>query len=127
MAGKDGVPFKCNDCNDRDKEDRNCLNRKDISPSVVDWTQFKDQGDEKAALYKKMGKPTKVWRLADLTFYECPPMWRTAETNILLDALYVFHEKDLPPKKGAWSDQPLWFAQAYRIFIEELKNRPKET
>jgi len=67
------------------------------------------------------------YELGGFTLYECPPRWITAETNFLMDALFIFHEKNILPVQGAWSDQPFWFAEAYKIFINELNNRPKET
>ena len=72
-----------------------------------------------------MGKPPKVFRVADLTFYECPPLWIKPETVILMDALHIFHNKNLPPIGGSWSDQPLWFVDAYKIYMHEFSMRPK--
>ena len=124
-SGKDGVPFKCNECTEINKKDRNCQNRKKITPSVVKWSEFKDRKEEKGLLFEKMGKPQRVHKIPEFTFYECPPLWINPETNRLMDALHIFHEKNIIPVGTSWSEQPLWFAEAYKVYINELSMRSK--
>ncbi len=113
-----------------EKEFRNCGNLKKLRTTLIDKLEFIDDPDGAKKLHNEMehgGVAKHIWQLDNLFLYECPPKWIRAETNRLMDALFIFHRKDLPPMKGAWSDQPLWFIQAYSIFTEELLNRSKES
>ena len=67
-----------------------------------------------------MGKPEKIFRLGDLSFYECPPRWITRDTVKLIDALDIFERKGVLPIGTSQSDMPLWFMDAYKVFISEL-------
>jgi len=92
--------------------------------SVIDWTVYKDRNEEKTILFEKMGKPPKVFRLGNLTFYECPPRWITRDTAKILDAVAIFDNKNILPVGTSQADLPLWFMEAYKLYMNEM--RPKQ-
>lgn len=69
-----------------------------------------------------MGRPDKVFKImGDLTFYECPPKWITRDTIKALDALVIFENKNILPVGTSQADLPLWFMEAYKIYINEMR------
>ena len=71
-----------------------------------------------------MGRPDKVFKtMGDLTFYECPPKWITNDTVKLLDALSIFENKNILPVGTSQADMPLWFFEAYKIYINEIRSK----
>lgn len=63
-----------------------------------------------------------IWQLGNLYLYECPPLWITQDTWDLLDAIYIFENKNLLPFHGLWTEQPAWFIQAYKIYRNEYSD-----
>lgn len=38
-----------------------------------------------------------------------------------MNALYIFHERNILPFGSSWSEQFIWFVEAYSIYCSELK------
>ena len=58
--------------------------------------------------------------LGNLTVYECPPKWITRDTVKVLDALHIFDKKNILPVGTSQADLPLWFMNAFKIYINEM-------
>lgn len=61
----------------------------------------------------------KVWNLVDLGLYECPLTYITTETHEIVRQLYRTEDTKRLLFQGDWTDQPVWFVEAYDVFKEE--------
>jgi len=72
----------------------------------------------------KKRKVKKVWKLGDIRLYECPLSWISQDTNMIIDQIFLTVDTPALFFPGAWSDQPAWFVEAWKIYkrvqFEEL-------
>lgn len=112
--GDGPAPFSCASCTDRDKELRNCGNRKRLKHTAL--------ASVKSAGFRPEGK--KVYNLTNgeevLRLYECPVRWITDETMDLLHMVRLTNETGVFPLAGGTADQPYWFIEACQIYSREL-------
>lgn len=70
-----------------------------------------------------MGKPPKIFRLGNFSFYECPPKWITRESINALDAVSIFDNKNVLPVGTSQADLPLWFMDVFKLYMNEMNNK----
>lgn len=122
MRVKDGGPFKCDTCTDRDREQRNCLNRLELSEDARAVTEYTDE--VKAEIKGK--KAQKIFGLAGLRLYECPTSYIEAETSATMRAVYLMEATGHMLYAGGIAEQPYWFLEAYEILKTEQAKDLKE-
>lgn len=61
----------------------------------------------------------KVASFAGLRLYECPSSYITPETLEMMRAVFVSETIGSLPCAGGWTEQPLWFVEAYEIYKAE--------
>jgi len=94
----------------------------------VDWELYIDDPEgkkKKVKRFKKQGIDIHgfYFPLGNLTLYECPPRWITRETVTVLSALTIFEKKNILPVGTSQADLPLWFMEAYKLYINEMKTK----
>lgn len=120
---RDGSPFDCELCGDREMQGRNCSNRLELSEeakAVEAYSpQIKDELGEKRA--------AKVFSLGGLRLYECPLSYITLETAAVVRLVYLLDSTGHLLFTGGWAMQPYWLVEAYEIFkCESARAKEKE-
>ena len=59
--------------------------------------------------------------------YECPLTFTTETTTDLIDLVVLTNESGVLPFKGAWTDQPFWFVEAFMLYKKEMVDAQKQT
>jgi len=121
-ATRDGNPFNCRDCGERDKQLRNCGNIKELSEdtkAITEWTdEIKDEIKDK--------KATKVFSLGDIRLYECPYTYIANDTWEIIRLCYFIDDTKHLLFSGGWSEQPFWLMEAWEIYKTECAKQIKE-
>ena len=112
-------------CSSLDAKERNCGNFKSIPETVVNWDTYDDVEARAAKVKKLTASGLDIYNdfyftLGNLTVYECPPKWITRDTVKVLDALHIFDKKNILPVGTSQADLPLWFMNAFKIYINEM-------
>jgi len=116
---KDGSPFDCEKCEDKDKVIRNCFNHLNLSE---DAKAFEEYTDEVKDEIKEKGAD-KVFTSGKIRLYECPLSYITTDTRDLMRLCYLVEDSKSLLYAGGWGDQPMWFVEAFEIFkIESARN-----
>lgn len=119
---RDGSPFRCDKCTDRDREARNCANRLGLSDdarAVDEWTD-----DVKAEL--AAAGASKVFTLGALRLYECPLTYMETETWEVIRLVYLIEDSKHLLFDGGLGSQPRWLIEAMEIYKIETARRMKE-
>ncbi len=119
MTTRDGSPFECSACTDKDRIQRNCLNHVGLTEDARGVTEFteevKDELREKGA--------AKVFTLAGMRLYECPLSYITTETWDIVGMIYLMDDSSALLHPGGLGSQPAWLIQAYEIYrVESLRS-----
>jgi hypothetical protein len=113
-----GSPFKCDECSERDKDNRNCFNRKGLSEGAIAVESYTD---EIAGEHRELNAQ-KVFSLGTLRLYECPLSYLTQDTREITRLVYLCEDKGLMLHEGGIGNQPSWFIEAMEVFrAEKLK------
>lgn len=119
---RDGGPFDCEGCTDKDQDQRNCLNRiglTDASRAVERYTdEVKDELKIKSA--------KKVIGLSGLRLYECPLSYITSETVEIIRLVYLVDSIGSFLHAGGIGAQPAWLVEAYELYKLERSRSMKE-
>jgi hypothetical protein len=123
LTAKDGSPFKCEECSERDREARNCFNHRGLTENAravtAYTTEVTDEHGEKGA--------KKVFRLGEIRLYECPVSYITADTAELMRLCYLLEGSGALLHPGGWGAQPPWLIEAYEIYkfesVKEIEGR----
>ncbi len=77
--------------------------------------------DFKTLEYEEIEKSgqRKVWPLGTIRLYECPVTWITQESIDMMDACFMISNSSSLLFPGAWSDQPMWLWEAFKIYKTE--------
>ncbi|MBI5344764.1 MAG: hypothetical protein HZB83_05430 [Deltaproteobacteria bacterium] len=119
MTAKDGSPFRCEDCGEKDRADRNCLNRLGLSDDTRAVREYTD--DVKMELKEKNAR--KVFSLGNLRLYECPLSYVTEDIAEIMRLVYLMDASGHLLHQGGWADQPCWLIEAYEIYrVEHAEN-----
>ncbi|MBI5827660.1 MAG: hypothetical protein HZB22_08035 [Deltaproteobacteria bacterium] len=112
---RDGSPFECSICTDRDKSARNCRNHKDLLDGAQAVRAYTDEvtrelGDKGAQ---------KVFSLGDVRLYECPLSYLTEDTYCLMRLVFLIEDSGFLLYAGGWGEQPHWLVEAFEMYKVE--------
>jgi hypothetical protein len=123
FRSRDGSPFDCNECGEKDKEARNCANRKGLSEGARAVYSYDD--GIVAELREK--KAAKVIGLGGLRFYECPLSYLSEETSEIMRTVFLIDESGHLLYGGGWAEQPCWLVEALEVYRVERALFDKST
>jgi len=119
---RDGGPFDCETCGDKDRAARNCRNILDLTDEVLAINEYTDEVKEE--LQEKAAQ--KVFTLGDLRLYECPLSYISGETRNIIQMVFLMDSTKRLLFAGEWGEQPAWLVEAYGIFLIESATYIKE-
>lgn len=116
-----GSSYDCSTCTTRERDNRNCNNRKERRYAILD-------GPQEWGLVPASLKP--VLKIHRSKFFVCPMSVITPATweMLRLTNACLTAEGDIAclPVAGGWLDQPRWFHQAVEIVRSERNRHRKE-
>lgn len=122
MATRDGSPFDCANCTERDKRVRNCFNRLGLSEEARAVSGYTEEVIEEHG-----GKGAqKVFSVGGIRLYECPLSYITDETSRLMRMVFLIDGTGHLPFSGGWADQPYWLVEAFEVYKIESARALKE-
>lgn len=104
----DSGKFKCDDCDERKREKRNCHNRKGFKYPIAE-----------KKLWNITAKIPHVVKVLDVKFHACPVSSITGKTWQILKLVNETTDENGNilhlPYEGAYLDQPQWYRDAVSI------------
>ena len=119
---RDGSPFDCACCGDKDMDARNCSNKAGLCPDATAVEKYTAQVMEE--LREKNAR--KVFSLGSIRLYECPVSYMSDDTRDLMRAVFLAQGSGRLLYGGGWGDQPEWFIEAYEIYMAEARLEHKD-
>ena len=119
---RDGSPFDCALCTDKDQGERNCFNRTSLSDEVRAVTNYSEEVKDEI----KIKGAKKVIGLSGIRLYECPLSYITFDTVEIIRLVYLVDLSGAFLYPGGLGAQPAWLVEAYELFKVERARRIKE-
>lgn len=110
-----GKPWDCSDCTERQRDQRNCHNKRGVQVTIREGAEEWKQA---------IPGVKEICKIDRTKFYSCPvsEIWpQTWEMLRLVNACLSSETGDICclPLAGGWLDQPRWFHQAVEIVRAE--------
>jgi hypothetical protein len=119
---RDGSPFDCACCTDKNQRERNCFNLIGLNEDARAVENYSD--DVKDELRSKSAK--KVIGLTGLRLYECPLSYISVETVEIVRLVYLVDSSGSFLHEGGIGAQPAWLIEAYELYKVERARSMKD-
>lgn len=112
---KDGGPFNCSTCTEKELIGRNCDNRLGLSEKTRTVNEYTE---EITAELAESGA-RRVFVLGRIRLYECPLTYISRETHEIIRLIYLIEDTKELLFDGGWANQPYWLVEAFEIYKAE--------